>query len=247
MKKLSCVIFVMLLTVSCLLSSCSKGETGTSTAAYKYNPSASTTKKGSDTETETETADQADGNFTIDSSWQSNYTLTYSYTSDGATSVITESRTADKYLSSDQESGTTTYLVQNGSDVDQYLLYPESKNGAHKVYAGKNVADISTGFMKISTVDSGFNTLPNVVYVGEEKVAGRDCKKDVQRAYTSGQVTGTAYIYIDKEFGFAIEGQQYDSSMTLTVSWEVTSFATGSVSSDSLSINTEGYSINEES
>ena len=173
-------------------------------------------------------------------------TLTYTYTEGTESSELREMRCEGLYSVTDLASGAATYFIQNGSDIDQYVLNPAAMSGTHSVLSDQSLADITTGFMKIAYVDSSFPTLSNVEYQGEETVAGRVAAKYTQSAYnTAGLLTAYAFVWIDSEYGFASKCRVYNMTGSVNVSWELTELTVGGVSEESIGFSTDGYTITE--
>ncbi len=216
-----------------LLSSCKGGgDDDTTRSTYKYTGTSSV---------QTTAPDDQGG----PESWKSNYSLTYVYYRDSQSSEISEIRAGDVYLSIDKESGIASFFNQDGSDVEEYLVYPDEMTAEHTSHPGKSLDSFSSGFMRLSQVDPDFTDLSNVKYVGAETVAGRQTKQYVQRSYSSGKLTGSAFICIDDEYGFAVKGEQYDGSNDLVVYWELTEFHAGDVPEVGLEMDLTGYKITE--
>lgn len=188
----------------------------------------------------------SDSLLTANNSWMGNYSLTYTYTEGTESSQLREMRCAGLYSVTDLASGAATYFIQNGSDIDQYVLNPAAMSGTHSVLSDQSLADITTGFMKIAYVDSSFPTLSNVEYQGEETVAGRVAAKYTQSAYnTAGLLTAYAFVWIDSEYGFASKCRVYNMTGSVNVSWELTELTVGGVSEESIGFSTDGYTITE--
>lgn len=180
------------------------------------------------------------------SSWQSNYTLTYAFTENGERSELTETRCDGLYSAKDLASGTISYFRQEGENIDSYVLNPSAMTGNHAIIEGKNLQDITTGFMKIAYLDPGFSMFSNVEYQGTESVAGRPAAKYTQSAYDStGLLTAYAFVWVDSEYGFASKCMVYNLSGAVNTSWELLSLEVGGVSLDSAAISTEGYELQE--
>jgi hypothetical protein len=222
------------------LASCKNGNT-TSGESYSYN------SKSGDT-TDSAVADP-EKKINVNTSWQGNFRITYDYynaTSDEDTVKIVETRNDNAFTAEYPDGGSTLYYVSHGNDTDYYVIVDSEGKAVHSLLKNSRFSDISTTFMKLSTVSSSMPSLSNVMYMYDENVAGRVCHKYVQRAYTGGEVTETVYIWIDSEYGFAAKCESYDSSDTLRVKWETKSFETGSVGENDISVDFSKYTVVEE-
>lgn len=181
------------------------------------------------------------------SSWQSNYTLTYTFTENGERSELTETRCDGLYSARDAASGAVSYFRQNGSDIDSYVLNPTAKTGTHRLLTGKSLADITTGFMKIAYIDPSFTTLSNVEYQGSESVAGRPAAKYIQSVYDgTGLLTAYAFVWIDSEYGFVSKCMVYNLTGAVNTSWELLSLSVGGIDPVSAAVSTDGYTLTED-
>ncbi len=236
-RGISCVAAIILLFG---FSSCKKGEEEPSTDPYVYIPQNQGVQ-------EAQSGAPAESRFTVDQSWQKNYTLQYKYfdLSQSAETVnIRETRIDDAFAAEYTDKGDVLYYKENGSDVDYYMIIKGAEN-VHSVVKDKSIDDLSSTFMKLSEVSSGMPSLSNVMYMNEENVAGRPCKKYIQRAYQNGKVQETVFVWVDKQFGFAARGESYDAQDKLTVSWELTQFKSGGVSSGAIRVDLNDYTFIE--
>ncbi|MBR1810715.1 MAG: hypothetical protein IJ766_03560 [Clostridia bacterium] len=182
----------------------------------------------------------------IDNSWTSNYTLTYEFTENGEMSTLTERRCAGMYSVTDAGSGITSYFIQDGDNIDQYVLNPADNTGTHAVLNGQNLADVPTGFMKIAYVSPAFTTYANVEYQSADSVADRPAQKYNQSAYNdAGLLTAYAFVWLDSAYGFASKCQVYNLTGNINTGWELKSLTVGGVSAESIGFSTDGYTITE--
>ncbi len=182
----------------------------------------------------------------VNASWMDNFILSYSFSENGVYSFLTERRCAGIYSVTDTATGISTYFLQNGKNIDQYVLDPTTKKGTHSVVQDTLLANLSTGFMKIAYLDPSFTLNPNVKAQEEDQVAGRKAKKFTQSSYTeAGLLTAYAFVWVDEEYGFASKCQVYNLSGAINTSWELQSLETGTMSAEAISFSTEGYEITE--
>lgn len=182
----------------------------------------------------------------VDASWMDNFTLSYSYSQNGVYSFLTERRCAGIYSVTDNATGISTYFIQNGKDIDQYVLDPQTKKGTYSVVEDAELAQLSTGFMKIAYLDPSFTVNPGVEFQIEEPVAGRAAKKYTQSSFTpAGLLTAYAFVWVDEEYGFASKCQVYNLAGSVNTGWELQSLEVGGVTKEDISFSTEGYDISE--
>ncbi|MBR5428633.1 MAG: hypothetical protein IK118_09820 [Clostridia bacterium] len=182
----------------------------------------------------------------VDVSWMDNFILSYSFSQNGVYSFLTERRCAGIYSVTDNATGISTFFIQNGKNIEQYVLDPQTKRGSYSEIENAELAGLSTGFMKIAYLDPTFTTNPSVEYQLEEAVAGRAAKKYTQSSFSAaGLLTAYAFVWIDEEYGFASKCQVYNLTGSVNTSWELQSLEVGSVTKDSIGFSTEGYDISE--
>ena len=182
----------------------------------------------------------------VDTTWTDNYTLTYSFSQNGVYSFLTERRCAGIYSVTDNATGISTYFIQNGKNIEQYVLDPQTKKGTYSEIENAELANLSTGFMKIAYLDPAFTTNPNVAYQTEEPVAGRAAKKYTQSSFTAaGLLTAYAFVWVDEEYGFASKCQVYNLTGSVNTSWELQSLEVGTVTKETISFSVDGYDISE--
>ena len=239
-----------LLLALCLLASgltgCrgkSGGEEGTS--RYNYTPAESTTEEE---ETEKSPGDFQKA-FVKDLSWQKNYTVKYRYYN-AAQSVenapITEKRASTAFSVEYDDTGLLLYYRANGDDTDYYVIDPAGGEMTHSVLTGKKISSLSSLFMKLSNVDATLPAQSNVLYMYDEIVAGRNCHKYIQRAYSAAKLTESVYVWIDAQYGFAMKCEDYDAADVLKTAWEVTEFSAGGVTADDVYVDVSAYQFSEE-
>lgn len=186
--------------------------------------------------------------FAVDTSWQKNFAAEYKYFDKSVsddTVTIRETRCETAFAAVYPETGNLIYYAANGSDIDCYTVAPAQKQFMHTVVKNKSIGDISTTLMKLTEVSEELPQRANVLYIGEETVSGRACKKYIQRAYTDGAVTETVYVWVDAAYGFALKCEDYDASDALKTYWEVTSFAAGNVTPADIGVDISGYTFTE--
>ena len=223
------------------LSACKEANEPTTLPDYTYHSDDSTAPS--------ETAPSADDEFfTVNESWQKNFAAEYRYF-DGAvaedTVTIRETRCETAFAAVYPQTGNLIYYAANGSDIDCYTVAPAEKQYMHTVVKNKRVSDISTTLMKLTAVSEELPERSNVLYIGEETVAGRVCKKYIQRAYTDGAVTETVYVWVDAQYGFAMKCEDYDGEDALKTYWEVTSFSAGGVTAADAGVDLSAYTFTE--
>jgi len=240
-KKVLCIILSALSVF--LLTSCT-GENVNDVTDYVYNPTANETEAVSESVTVNGLTEK---DFTINTAWQKNYQATYRYYNkeNAVTSVTVRETKTDKVFAVEYIGGqaATQYYKADGSDTELYTI--STSENTHTVLKNKSFTTLSSLFMKLSTVEKGFSSLSNVMYMGEETIAGRQCQKYIQRAYTDGEVTETVYIWIDTEFGFGVKCTAMDATETLTMSWELTEFSTGKITEKDTGITLSSYKFTE--
>lgn len=224
-------------------ASCSKTPETTTTESYVYHPADETT-----TSSDKENSPAGSDALNVDPSWKANFDVSYTYfnKSQSEDAIRVHEKRSEKYFSAeDIDSGDTLYYKENGKNIDSYVIVPGGEEQVHSVIDGKKLNDLSSTFMKLSDVDPDLPVLANVMYMYDEDVAGRACSKYIQRAYADGEATGTVYVWVDAEYGFAAKGEVYDANTVLTASWEVTSFAAGAVKDADVEMDLSSYKIVE--
>ncbi len=238
-------IYIALLMVFVLcFTSCSNGaEENESTTAYEYIPSGSETTSG-----ESESSGEPE-ELKIDRSWTKNFDITYSVLNPEVSPVPINIREikADNVYSIEYLDGSSFYCwKQNGSDVDEYIVIANAEEQVHKVYKDKSVSRVDVLFRQSSEIEKDFPLLSNVFYEFDEVVAGRQCSKYIQRAYKDGKATATIYVWIDKEFGFAVKEEEYDGNDRLVTRLEVIEFSSGNTTDEDVTFDVSQYTFKEE-
>ena len=223
------------------LAACRENHEPTTLPDYSYF--------SDDTTLPSETAPAGeDEAFKVNESWQKNFIAEYKYY-DGSVSedtvMIRETRCETAFAAEYPASGNLIYYVADGGDIDCYTVAPAEKQYMHTVVKNKSIADISTTLMKLTYVSEDLPERANILYIGEESVSGRTCKKYIQRAYTDGAVTETVYVWVDAQYGFAMKCEDYDADDTLKTYWEVTSFSAGGVTQAEIGVDLSAYSFTE--
>lgn len=235
--------FIMIFT----LSSCGDKNNPDTTSDYSYSSQGDLTEEnGSDSGAAS--PDEAES-FVVDTSWQKNYSAQYKYF-DAETSketvTINELKGEKSFSASYPDSGNLIYYAENGDNIDCYTVIPAEKQYVHSVIKNQSINSISSTLMKLTGVSEELPKLTNVLYMNDEAVSGRNCKKYIQRAYTDGEVTETVYIWIDSEYGFALKCEDYNAENELKTYWEVTALSIGTVDDEDLGIDLSAYSFTEE-
>lgn len=181
-----------------------------------------------------------------DDSWKTNYVLEYNYADTNGVSRIKEIRCGDKYQAIDTETGYVSYFVQNGEDVEQYVLNTKEKTGMHTVSADSKMSELTSGFMQVAFIAPDFASSEAVVFEGIESVAGRPMKRYLQSVYTEGTLTAYAFVWIDSQYGFAGKCAVYTVEGSLYAAWELTSFSVGTVTESDVALSLDDYSITKE-
>ena len=186
--------------------------------------------------------------FTVNPVWQKNFDAEYKYfdknTSDD-TVTIKETRSEKAFCAKYPSSGNLVYYKANNVAIDCYTVVPSEEQYVHSVITGKSINDLSSTYMKLTAVSEDFPSYSNVLYMSDETVAGRACKKYIQRAYTDGKMTETVYIWVDAEYGFAMKCEDYDAENVLQTYWETVSFSTGNVLESSIGVDISKYQFTE--
>ena len=231
----------------CLFAGCGDNKNPTPVPeGYSYDSGDKTTDPVSTADPSVQVP--ANEPFTVDASWQNNFFAEYLYYNKelgGDTVRIREIKTETAFEAEYPANGSFFYYVEDGGDLISYTGVPDEDTFTRAVMEGKSAADISSTFMKLSAVDASLPSLSNVLYMENETVAGRTCKKYIQRAYQDGAVTATVYIWIDAEFGFAAKCESYDKNNELETSWELVQFEAGSVTDSRFDVDPGDYDFTE--
>ena len=240
MKKI--ITFLLALSLTAALAACS-GDDIQQIDDYEYNPSVQTTAADNG---ETTAAEENEISFKTDNSWMKNFSVTYRYynpENDSSTVTVKETRADKVFCVEYEQSQSLMYYKENGSGTDMYTITPSSNT--HTLLSDKKFSTISSLFMKLSAVDEKLPLQSNVMLMGTEQVAGRECAKYIQRAYTDGEVTQTVYVWVDIEYGISLQCRALDSSDKLTLSWEVTEFRTGNLTQKDTGVDLTKYKFTE--
>ena len=124
-------------------------------------------------------------------------------------------------------------------------MVPSEEQYVHSVLKGKSISELSSTYMKLTAVAEDLPTYTNVLFMADETVAGRACKKYIQRAYTDGKVTETVYVWVDSLFGLCLKCEDYDADDVLQTYWETISFSTGRVTDSSFGFDLSIYDFTE--
>lgn len=247
MKKTVAILSAAAL-LFCLTACTDKNNTGNNGDSYEYNYSATSTQTDA-TASDSTVPDVKDVEFTVDKSWQKNYHIAYSFYDRDKTGTLinvketkTDSVFAVEYVNA---TNPTLYYKANGKDVDLYVIESSVGEQKHTLMKNTNFALLTSLFMKLSNIEAGFPKLSNVVYQNDETVAGRNCHKYIQRAYTDGEATETVYVWVDAEFGFVAKCQAVDAQYNTTTNWEITEFTTGGVTEKDTGISLSSYKFTD--
>ncbi len=228
-----------------ILSSCNKdpGENETDTG-YEYTPSGSeneaTTAKSNEEELQKK--------ININNSWQKNFSVSYEYYNPEqsiSTMKINEKKSSSAFTVEYVDTKSVLYYKANGNDTDYYVIIDNEEEQVHSVLEGKSFSSLSSMFMKLTVLSPDLPSQSNVLYMYDEEVAGRNCHKYIQRAYSEGKLTQSVYVWVDAEFGFASKCEAYDADNKLTVMWKTESFETGTLEDEDVIIDISEYSFKE--
>ena len=239
-KKFLSLILAALAVIS--LSSCSKEkQEDETTTGYEYTPGGMVS-----TTTPSDPSQAAKEKVAVDKSWQKNFVVEYEYYNPEqslTTMRIKEKKAQNAFTVEYPDTKSTLYYKANGNDTDYYVIIEGQEQQAYSVLEGKPFSSLSSMFMKLTEIDPALPTMSNVLYMYDEEVAGRPCRKYIQRAYSDGKLTESVYVWIDIEFGFAAKCEAYDANNMMTVMWRLTSFATGTVQDEDVFIDVSAYNF----
>lgn len=242
-RNIVCIIIASLTALVLCFSSCmNQPSENESTTAYEYIPSGSET-------TSTEPESSSASELMIDDSWKKSFDITYKVLNPEVNSVpfrIRERKSENAYTIEYLDGNSLYFCKQTGSDVEKYTIIESEKEQLHKVYKNSFIADRPVVFYECSFVEKNLPSLSNVCYEYDETIAGRECSKYIQRAYTDGKATATVYLWIDKEFGFAARQEEYDGEGRLVAMLELIEFSTGSTKDEDVIIDISQYTFKEE-
>lgn len=235
-----CLALLLLFSIVTVFSSCNDTENTESSTGYEYTPSGSEGTTAGNT-------DETDEQIKIDNSWRKNYYVKFSHYNPEksiSTMYYEEKRSENaftlEYLDS---AGFIRYYKADGNDTEYYEIIKNQKEQNRPVSTGESLSTLFSFFMKLSKVEPDFSTLGNVLYMYDESVAGRNCHKYIQRAYTDGALIETIYVWIDIEYGFAVKWEQYDSENKLSSMMSVESFSVGNMKDEDVVLDTSVYTF----
>ncbi|MBE6715311.1 MAG: hypothetical protein E7573_00140 [Ruminococcaceae bacterium] len=235
------IILIVMITVFSF-ASCKDDKNEESTTGYSYNP------VGSET-TEVPSTDSTAGDvINIDDSWMKNFHVKYRYYNPEqsvTTMNIEEKKSAGAFTVEYLDTNSILYYKANGMDTDYYVIINNEEEQVHSVLKNKKFSSLSSMFMKLSEVNADLPTQSNVLYMYDEEVAGRNCHKYIQRAYSDGKLTQSVYVWIDVQYGFAARCEAYDESNNLTLMWDIESFETGTLTDEDVFIDISEYAFKE--
>lgn len=216
MRKFLICFFCLILSLSFFASCNGKGNDDNITSEPNY---VNTTVGNAPT--------QYHGIINVDESWKTNYVLQYSfYDFQGGTSSISECCNETGYVSIDNETGIVTYVQESEGFLLQYFLDPPVLQGTMSVITGNSLSDLQSGFYLLSVVDRRLPAYSNTTLSGKTTVAGRSATQYIQTGITQNSNENlTALIYVDDQYGFVSKCELFNSSRTLMMKWELTSFS----------------------
>ncbi|MBQ6065808.1 MAG: hypothetical protein IJK89_03220 [Clostridia bacterium] len=236
-----------ILTLLCVFCGCKKKPgTEETPSQYNYTPASESTTQEEET---TESVRDFQKAFIKDLSWQKNFTVKYVYNNAAQgleNAQILEKRASTAFSVEYLDTGLIMYYKANGDDIDSYVIDPSESGPLHSVITEKKISSISSLFMKLSNVDATLPAQSNVLYMYDEIIAGRNCHKYIQRAYSDAKLTESVYVWIDAQYGFAMKCEDYDANETLKTSWEVKEFSAGGITADDVYIDLSQYQFAEE-
>ncbi len=244
LKMIFSVIAVMLCVIWALqLTSCNNEPDNTeSSTGYEYIPSGQETTTAS-------ANNEAEAKINVDSTWKKNFKVKYSYYNPEqslTTMKIQEKRAYNAFTVEYLDTSSILYYKANGNNTDYYVIIDSENEQVHSVLEGKHFSSLSSMFMKLSEVSPDLPSQSNVLYMYDESVAGRNCHKYIQRAYSDGKLTQSVYVWVDSQYGFVAKCEAYDASEILTVMWAIEEFEAGSLTDEDVMIDLDGYTFKEE-
>lgn len=237
------LLTALVFSLTFIASSCKDNNGEETSTGYEYKHS------GADDITQSSTDGELEKTIKIDNSWKRNFRVNYRYYNPEqsiTTMNIEEKKSANAFTVKYIDTGSMLYYKANGNNTDYYVIIEQEDEQVHSVLTGKKISSLSSMFMKLSAVDSDLPSRNNVLYMYEEQVAGRNCHKYIQRAYSDGKLTESVYLWIDAEFGFVARCEAYDAADTLTVMWEIEDFVTGTLQDEDVFIDLSAYNFKEE-
>lgn len=243
-RFLSVFLSILLLLCAVSLSSCKNDNGEETTTGYEYTPS------GFADENSTAIAEnnELQEKISVDNSWQKNFSVSYEYYNPEqniSTMKINEKKSESAFTVEYVDTKSILYYKANGKDTDYYVIIDNEEEQVHSVLKDKSFSSLSSMFMKLTALSPELPSQSNVLYMYDEEVGGRLCRKYIQRAYQGGNLTQSVYVWVDAEFGFAAKCEAYDSNNKLTVMWKVTAFETGKLSDEDVFLDISQYSFKE--
>ncbi|MBQ6420962.1 MAG: hypothetical protein IJK02_07825 [Clostridia bacterium] len=232
------IVACLMLLILLFSAGCAGRNSGYTPPDYTYTPSQPAV-------TEQAQADE----IPVNTAWQKNYAIEYKYfdRSESEDAVrIEEKRSTDSFYARYPDSGSAVFYKRSAGAVEQYTIVPSEDKYIHRTLTGKNFDTLSSTFMKLSALSAHFTTLSGVRYIGDEEIAGRQTKRYEQTAYENNEVSETANVWVDLEYGFAIKCEAYGKDGVLTASWEALSFSVGDVAAKDATLDISGYTFTEE-
>lgn len=248
-KNIFSVCSVIILLSMCVLLFASCADETQEKESYEYVPSGGVSSDDDVSASQGGTDNtSSEGKYTVDESWKKNYSVSYTYydTESSVTSLkINESKCEDAIIVTEENSGSTQYYKANGKDVDCYIIIDGNEKQAHSVIENTDFDSLDSFFMQKSFVDADMPMEKNVLYMGDETVAGRQCCKYILAEYKDSVRVRHIYVWVDIEYGFAARLEAYDSEAKLTQKWEISEFSTGSVKPEEVTLDVSAYTFEE--
>ena len=239
-KKYVIVPFSVLMIFVLLFTACKSRDSGGTIETP------SVTQKATRVYTDVDEQNAEAQTYVADSSWTDNYVLEYNYADTGTASHIKEIRIGNYYKALDTTSGYISFFEQVQGGIDEFVINTADNTAVHSFIADQSMSDLTTGWMRISSIDANYAESEDVQYEGVENVAGREADRYLQSVYTSDTLTAYAFVWIDKEYGFVSKCSVYTVTGSLYSSWELTSFSVGTVTEQDAYVDITAYSITEE-
>jgi|LSQX01.2.fsa_nt_gb hypothetical protein len=183
--------------------------------------------------------------YVSDNSWTGNYKLTYNYADTGTASKITEIRCEGLYKAIDEANGMVSYFEEVEGGIDEFAINTVTNKAAHTFLANQDMATLTSGFMRVSAIESDFAQSNDVIKEGTEEIVGRICDRYLKSIYTNGTLTAYAFVWVDQEYGFVSKCAVYTVQNSLYSSWELLAFETGTVKPEDVFVDMTAYSITE--
>lgn len=233
-------VILMLVCIVASFSSCGESGNEENSTGYEYIPSGSEITTAANQE-------ELQQKFTVDTSWQKNFYVKYSHYNPEqsiATMHYEEKRSENAFTYEYLDAGSLQYYKANENGIEFYSIM-KNENEQTRTVLSDNFSELSSLFMKLSEVDADFPSQNNVLYMYDEEVAGRNCHKYIQRAYSGGKLTKTVYIWVDAQYGFYAKLEEYDAENKLTFMFATESFSAGNMKDEDVIIDTSKYTFKE--